>query len=90
MNWRDRLGRGWRALNTFHDQLFIAPWRAALAREIRTQEDTLVTLLYLEAMGVPGPADYLALALYPDLIEACHQQHRREGLEHMPVGGICC
>lgn len=90
MTWRMRLVRGWRALNTFHDQLFVAPWRAALAREIRSQEDTLVTLLYLEAMGVPGPADYLALALYPDLIESCHQQHRREGLEHMPVGGICC
>ncbi|RJS91189.1 cory-CC-star protein [Salinisphaera sp. Q1T1-3] len=80
----------WRRINAFHDELFVAPWRAGIARQARDAEDVLVALLFLEALGIPGPADYYALELYPDLIESFHRWHQRMGMETFPEAGVCC
>ncbi|KEZ75923.1 cory-CC-star protein [Salinisphaera hydrothermalis] len=80
----------WRRINSYHDELFVAPWRASIAREARKEEDVLVALLFLEALGIPGSADYFALELYPDLIEAFHHWHQRMGMETFPEAGVCC
>lgn len=80
----------WRRLNRYHDELFVAPWRAGIARAARSEEDALLAMLFLEALGVSGPADFYALELYPDLIEAFHRWHQRMGIEQFPEAGICC
>ena len=80
----------WQRISDYHDELFMAPWRAGVAREARSEEDALVALLFLEALGIPGPADYYALELYPDLIEAFHSWHQRMGMETFPEAGVCC
>lgn len=80
----------WRKLTAYHDELFVAPWRADVARAARQEEDALLAMLFLEALGVSGPADFYALELYPDLIEAFHRWHRRMGIERFPEAGICC
>ncbi len=77
-------------MSAYHDELFLVPWRAGVAREARREEDVLVALLFLEALGVQGPADYFALELYPDLIEAFHDWHQRMGMETFPEAGVCC
>lgn len=84
------LGGFWRRFVRFHDELFLAPWRAAIAREARREEEALLALLFLEALGVPGPADYYALELYPELIQAFHDWHRRMGMDRFPEPGVCC
>ena len=80
----------WQRINAFHDELFVAPWRAGIARQARKEEEILVALLFLEALGIPGPADYYALELYPNLIEAFHRWHQRMGMETFPEAGVCC
>jgi uncharacterized protein YciW len=74
----------------FHDELFMAPWRAGVQREARRQEDLLVALVFCEALGVENPAAYHTLELYPELVAAYHDWHRRQGLEHAPHPGVCC
>ena len=89
---------GWRAgarerlerVLAFHDALFMAPWRAGVAREARRQEDLLVALTFCEALGVENPASYHTLELYPELVAAYHDWHRRQGLDRAPHPGACC
>jgi hypothetical protein len=79
-----------RRLVAFHDELFMAPWRAGLQREARRQEDLLVTLVFLEALGVENPATYYTLELYPELLSSFHDWHRRAGMPRSPEPGMCC
>jgi uncharacterized protein YciW len=80
----------WRRLNAFHDELFMAPWRAGVRREGRRQEDLLVALTFCEAFGVENPAAYYTLELYPELIASYHDWHRRQGMDTAPQPGVCC
>jgi len=73
-----------------HDQFFVARWRSALQKEADRQQDALLAMLYLEAMGVPNPASYYALELYPEMIESFHRWHQRMGQERFPDTGFCC
>jgi hypothetical protein len=79
-----------RRLAAYHDELFMAPWRAGLQREARRQEDLLVTLVFLEALGVENPASYYTLELYPELVAAFHDWHHRAGMPRSPEPGVCC
>ena len=40
----------WQRINAFHDELFVAPWRAGIARQARKEEEILVALLFLEGL----------------------------------------
>ncbi len=80
----------WRRATAFHDELFMAPWRAGVRREARRQEDLLVALVFCEAFGLENPAAYHTLELYPELIAAYHDWHRRQGLDAAPQPGMCC
>lgn len=80
----------WRRISTFHDELFMAPWRAGVRREARRQEDLLVALMFCEGFGVENPAAYHTLELYPEMIAAYHDWHRRQGLDNAPHPGVCC
>ncbi len=68
----------------------MAPWRAGLAREARDRQELLLTLVFLEALGVEHPAPLLSLELYPELVEGYHDWHRRTGLDRSPMPGVCC
>ncbi|CAN5343127.1 hypothetical protein BH20ACT8_BH20ACT8_15220 [soil metagenome] len=85
-----RLADGYRRVVSFHDALFVAPWRAGLERESRRQEELLVTLVFLEALGVENPAGYYTLELYPELAERFHAWHQDAGMRRAPEPGVCC
>ncbi|QBI21783.1 hypothetical protein ER308_20965 [Egibacter rhizosphaerae] len=73
-----------------YEQVYTVRYRSALEREARRQEDLLVTLLFLEALGVENPASPVTAELLPEMIAAYHDWHRREGWERAPDPGVCC
>lgn len=85
-----RLGRAYRTALDAYQQLYTLRHQSALQREARRQEDLLVTLVFLEALGVDNPAASVTAELYPELIAAYHDWHRREGWERSPEPGVCC
>ncbi len=88
--WWARVRRTARAAAEVYDELYTAPVRAGLEREARRREDVLVTVLFLEALGVDNPASAITVELYPELLAAYHDWHRREGWERAPEAGMCC
>jgi hypothetical protein len=87
---RRRLRHAGRRFSELHHELFLVPWRSGLEREARRQRDLLVTLVFIEGLGVENPATFHTLELYPELVEAYHDWHRRQGLEHAEQPGMCC
>lgn len=88
--WPGRALRGLRRAAAHYEEVFAVPYRSALEREARRQRDLMVTLLFLEALGVDNPASDVTVELYPELVEAYHDWHRREGWERAPEPGVCC
>lgn len=83
--------RGWyQGLERFHREFFVGRWRSGLQREATRQQDALMAMLFLEALGVQNPASYFTLELYPEFVESFHQWHRRMGMERFPSSGVCC
>lgn len=85
-----RVRRGLRRFVELHDEFFVSKWRSGLQREAHRQQDLLVTLVFLEALGVENPAGYYTLELYPELVESFHEWHRRQGMDRAPEAGFCC
>jgi hypothetical protein len=85
-----RLTAGWRALERYHEELFVVPWRRSVAREVRRQEDTLRALVLLESLGVDNPVAYDTLDLVPYLVADLHAWHRRMGRAEFGDAGVCC
>lgn len=82
---------GWlRAVEEFVQVYYAAPYRSALARSLRDEEDLFMTLVFAESLGVPNPATYYTLELQPLMLERFHDWHRRMGLEHSPLDHIRC
>ena len=72
-------------LNTFRDLLkefYEAPYRGAVARAKRDEDDLFMLFVYAELLGIPNPATYYTLELQPILLERFHEWHTRMGLEH--------
>jgi hypothetical protein len=80
----------YRRIEAWHEEFFVAKWRAALKREARREQDLLTALLFLESLGVATPMGYYALELYPAFAESFHQWHRRMGIKQFPDAGFCC
>ena len=66
------------------------PYRSALARDARDEEDLLMLFVFGEAMGIPNPVSYHTLELQPLLLERFHEWHRRMGLERSPFDQLRC
>ena len=85
---------GWRELykriEELHDEYFVGRWRSGLQREAGRQQDALMAMLFLEALGIPNPTSYYALELYPEFVEEFHRWHQRMGMNRFPEPGICC
>lgn len=82
---------GWFArLQALLDEFYAAPYRGAVARARRDEDDLFMLFVFAELMGVPNPAAYYTLELQPVLLERFHDWHRRQGLEHSPLDGFRC
>ena len=80
---RPGLGRCWASSYT-------APYRGAVARARRDEDDLFMLFVFAELMGVPNPAAYYTLELQPLLLERFHEWHTRMGLEHSPLDHFRC
>ena len=71
-------------------EAYNAPYRGAVARAKRDQDDVFMLLIFSEMMGVPNPATYYTLELQPILLERFHEWHMRMGMEHSPLDDFRC
>ena len=83
---RARLARARALLGEF----YMAPYRGAVARARRDEDDLFMLFVYAELMGVPNPATYYTLELQPLLLERFHEWHTRMGLERTPLDHFRC
>ncbi|WAA13189.1 cory-CC-star protein [Fervidibacillus halotolerans] len=74
----------------FYEEVLSLPHRTEVARELREEEDVFFLLLFSEMVGIPNPAYYYTLELYPYMIEKFHDWHLRMGMEKSPLSGIRC
>ena len=77
-------------LRCFLTEFYVSPYRGAIARARRDEDDLFMLLVFGELMGVPNPATYYTLELQPILIEQFHEWHTRMGLEHSPLDTFRC
>ncbi|MEH8018279.1 DNA helicase [Rheinheimera muenzenbergensis] len=83
--------KAWYQKASFYaEEAYNAPYRSAIARAKREQDDVFMLLIFSEMMGVPNPASYYTLELQPLLIERFHDWHIRMGMEHSPLDNIKC
>ncbi|MFE8699217.1 cory-CC-star protein [Cytobacillus sp. FJAT-54145] len=73
-----------------YDEILKHPHKAELARELRDEEDLFMLLCFSELLGIPNPAFYYTLELYPHIIERFHEWHIRMGMEKSPLDGVRC
>ncbi|ANU21144.1 hypothetical protein BBI15_13590 [Planococcus plakortidis] len=66
------------------------PHRTEIARELQSEDDLFLLMLYSEMLGIPNPVYYYTLELYPYMIEEFHDWHLRMGMEKSPLSGIRC
>ena len=71
-------------------EFYMAPYRGAVARARRDEDDLFMLFVFAELMGVPNPATYYTLELQPILLERFHDWHTRMGLEHSPLDHFRC
>jgi hypothetical protein len=71
-------------------EFYVSPYRGAVARARRDQDDLFMLLVYSDLMGVPNPATYYTLELQPILLERFHEWHTRMGIPHSPLDGLKC
>ena len=83
MGWLSELGY---LLKEFYN----APFRGAVARAKRQNDDLFMLLVFSEMLGVPNPASYFTLELQPLLWEDFHAWHKRMGMEHSPLESFRC
>jgi hypothetical protein len=71
-------------------EFYTAPFRGAVARAKREEDDLFMLLVFSEMVGVPNPASYFTLELQPLLYEDFHVWHKRMGMDHSPLEGFRC
>lgn len=83
--------RAWLSQARFYaEEAYSAPYRGAIARSKRDEEDLFMLLVFAEMMGVQNPAAYYTLELQPLLLERFHDWHKRQGMEHSPLDHFRC
>ncbi len=79
----ERLVAGW-------DAALRVGFDAAVERELAAGDDLFMVLAFGESMGLPNPAAWHTLELYPYLLEAFHEWHLRAGMDHSPLDHVRC
>lgn len=85
-----RLLAWYKQASALGEQYYNAPYRAAIARAKRDQDDLFMLLVFSEMMGVPNPASWYTLELQPLLLERFHDWHVRMGMERSPLDHFRC
>ncbi len=89
MTWADIKNKlSW--LSSLATEAYNAPYRGAVARAKRDEDDLFMLLIFSEMMGVPNPATYYTLELQPIMLERFHEWHKRAGMEHSPLDDFRC
>ncbi len=83
---RDRLRQAGFLLREF----YTAPYRGAVARARRDEDDLFMLFVFAEMMGIANPAAHYTLELMPLMVERFHDWHRRMGMEHSPLDHFKC
>ena len=78
------------ALERIAFEFYHAPYRGALIRSLKDEEDLFLIWVFSESIGIPNPLIYHCLELQPLLLERFHDWHRRLGLERSPFEHIRC
>jgi len=78
------------ALRELLREFYLVPFRGAVARAKREQDDLFMLLVFSEMVGVPNPVGFYTLELQPLLYEDFHEWHLRMGMEHSPLEGFRC
>ena len=78
------------ALSELLREFYSAPFRGAVARAKRQEDDLFMLLVFSEMVGIPNPAGYFTLELQPLLYEDFHEWHKRMGMDHSPLEGFRC
>lgn len=84
------LKRALQRASQLSEDYYNAPYRAALARAKREQDDLFMMLVFAELLGIPNPVSYYTLELQPLLLERFHEWHVRMGMPHSPLDHIQC
>lgn len=87
---RDKLKAWLSQARFFVEEVYSSPYRGAIARARRDEDDLFMLLVFSEMMGVPNPAAYYTLELQPLLLERFHDWHQRMGMEHSPLDHFRC
>jgi hypothetical protein len=85
-----KINEQWDKFMEFYHAMFMAPYRSAVKRELREEEDLFMLLCFSEMLGLPNPVSYYTLELYPAVYENFHGWHTRMGMEKSPLDGIRC
>ncbi|WP_096438996.1 cory-CC-star protein [Alteribacter populi] len=73
-----------------YDQILKQGHRNEIARELRDEDDLFLILCYSDMLGIPNPAFYYTLELYPHMLERFHEWHLRMGMDKSPINGFRC
>jgi hypothetical protein len=84
------LGRWFQTTGQLLAEFYQSPYRGAIARARRDEDDLFMLFVFSELMGIPNPASYFTLELQPLLLERFHDWHQRMGMEHSPLEGFRC
>ena len=79
-----------KTVNEMGTLYYNAPYRAAIARAKRDEDDVLMMLVFSEMMGIPNPAAWYTLELQPLLMERFHEWHVRMGMPRSPLDQFRC
>lgn len=95
MKRRTRIGHNklrtlWTELCDLVTEFYVSPYRGAIAKSRRDEDDLFMLFIYSELMGVQNPAAYYTLELQPIMLESFHDWHTRMGMEHSPLDDFRC
>ena len=79
-----------KTVNEMGTWYYNAPYRAAIARAKRDEDDVFMMLVFSEMMGIPNPAAWYTLELQPLLMERFHEWHVRMGMPRSPLDQFRC
>ena len=71
------------------NEFYNAPYRSAIARAKRDEDDLFMMLVFSEMMGVQ-PRILLHFRAQPLMLERFHDWHQRMGMEHSSDHFRCC
>ena len=68
----------------------LRPLRARAEAAGGGAERLFLLLCYMEVVGLPNPAAFYLLEVYPHLLDQFHLWHRRMGMDRSPLGSLPC